>query len=41
MPADLPPGPDSPPTDELESAEASLAVLQQVLHGIADDDWSK
>jgi uncharacterized protein (TIGR03086 family) len=41
MPADLPPGPDSPPTDELESAEASLAVLQHVLHGIADDDWSK
>src|SRR3954451_7615807 len=41
MPADLPPGPDSPPTDELKSAEASLAVLQHVLHGIADDDWSK
>jgi uncharacterized protein (TIGR03086 family) len=41
MPADLPPGPDSPPTDELESAEASLAVLQHVLHGIAADDWSK
>ena len=41
MPADLPPGPASPPTDELESAEATLAVLQQVLHGIANDDWSK
>ena len=41
MPADLPPGPDSPPTDELESAEATLAVLQHVLHGIAGDDWSK
>ena len=41
MPTDLPPGPDSPPTDELESAEATLAVLQHVLHGIADDEWSK
>ena len=41
MPTDLPPGPDSPPTDELKSAEATLAVLERVLHGIADDDWSK
>ena len=41
MPADLPPGPDSSPTDELESAEATLAVLERVLHGIADDEWSK
>jgi uncharacterized protein (TIGR03086 family) len=41
MPTDLPPGPDSPPTDELKSAEATLAVLEHVLHGIADDDWSK
>jgi uncharacterized protein (TIGR03086 family) len=41
MPTDLPPGPGSPPRDELESAEATLAVLQHVLHGIADDDWSK
>ncbi len=41
MPADLRPGPDSPPTDELESAEASLGVLQHVLHRIAVDDWSK
>ena len=41
MPTDLPPGPRSPPTDELESAEATLAVLEHVLHGIADDDWSK
>ena len=41
MPTDLPPGPDSSPTDELESAEATLAVLERVLHGIADDDWSK
>jgi uncharacterized protein (TIGR03086 family) len=41
MPHDLRPGPDSPPTDELESAEASFAVLQHVLHGVADDDLSK
>jgi uncharacterized protein (TIGR03086 family) len=41
MPADLPPGPDSPPTDELQSAEATLAVLQHVLHSIAKDDESK
>jgi uncharacterized protein (TIGR03086 family) len=41
MPADLPPGPDSPPTDELECAEATLAILQHVLHGIAKDDESK
>lgn len=41
MPTDLPSGPDSPPTDELASAEASLRVLQNVLHPIANDDWSK
>jgi uncharacterized protein (TIGR03086 family) len=41
MPSDLRSGPDSPPTDELESAEASLAVLQSVLHPIAVDDLSK
>jgi uncharacterized protein (TIGR03086 family) len=41
MPADLPSGPDSQPTDELQSAEAALAVLQHVLHGIAKDDESK
>ena len=35
------PGPDSPPADELQSAEATLAVLQHVLHGIAKDDESK
>ena len=39
MPTDLPAGPDSPPTDELDSAEASLGVLQNVLHPIANDDW--
>ena len=41
MSADLPAGPDSPPTDELDSAEATLGVLQNVLHPIANDDWSK
>ncbi|KAA1249575.1 TIGR03086 family protein [Mycobacterium simiae] len=41
MPADLRPGPDSPPADELQSAEAALAVLQQVLYTIAGDDKSK
>lgn len=41
MPTDLPSGPDSPPTDELDSAEATLGVLQNVLHPIANDDWSK
>jgi uncharacterized protein (TIGR03086 family) len=41
MPRDLRPGPDSPPTDELASAEATLGVLQQVLHTIAGDDMSR
>jgi uncharacterized protein (TIGR03086 family) len=41
MPDDLRSGPDSPPTDELRSAEKSFAVLQHVLHGIADEDLSK
>ena len=41
MSSDLRSGPDSPPTDELESAEASLAVLQSVLHPIAAGDLSK
>jgi uncharacterized protein (TIGR03086 family) len=40
MPDDFRPGPDSPPTDELDSAEAALAVLQHVLHGIAKADES-
>jgi uncharacterized protein (TIGR03086 family) len=35
------PGPQSPPTDELQSAEAALAVLQDVLHGITNDEWTK
>jgi uncharacterized protein (TIGR03086 family) len=41
MPDDLRPGPDSPPTDELRSAEKSFAVLQHVVHGIARDDLDK
>ncbi|ELP47981.1 hypothetical protein D522_01616 [Mycobacterium avium subsp. paratuberculosis S5] len=35
------PGPDSPPTDELDGAEAALRVMQQVLHPIAADDMSR
>ena len=41
MPADLTPGPDTPPTDELASAEATLQVLQKLAHGIATDDLTK
>jgi len=41
MAPDLRPGPDAPPTDELDSAEATLGVLQQVLHTIAGDDMSR
>jgi len=41
MPADLPSGPDSPPTDELDCAEATLALLCRVLHPIANDDLSR
>src|SRR4051795_4018145 len=41
MSAHLPQGPDAPPADELQSAEATLAVLQHVLHGIAKGDESK
>jgi uncharacterized protein (TIGR03086 family) len=41
MPSDLRPGPDSPPADELASAEASLSALQQVLHAISRDDKTK
>jgi uncharacterized protein (TIGR03086 family) len=32
---------EAAPTDELDSAEASLNVLQQVVHGIATDDLTK
>src|ERR1700752_948013 len=35
------PGPQTPPSDELQSAEAALAVLQDVLHGIGNDEWTK
>lgn len=41
MPTDLTSGPDAPPADELASAEATLRVLQQVVHGIATDDLTK
>ncbi|HYB38756.1 MAG TPA: TIGR03086 family metal-binding protein [Mycobacterium sp.] len=41
MSSDLRPGPESPPTDELDSAEATLGILQQVLHTIARDDLSR
>ena len=41
MPPDLPSGPNSPPNDELDSAEASLRVLQTVVHPIANDDWGR
>lgn len=41
MSSDLRPGPDSPPTDELASAEAALSVLQHVLHPISRDELSK
>src|SRR5882757_6550645 len=37
----LRPGPDSPPSDELRSAEDTLGVLQQVLHPIAGEDLSR
>jgi uncharacterized protein (TIGR03086 family) len=40
MPSDLRPGPDSPPIDELASAEAALGALQHVLHPIARDELS-
>jgi len=41
MADELTSGPEAPPTDELDSAEASLQVLQQVIHGIASDDLNK
>lgn len=41
MPSDLRPGPDSPPTDELRAAEASLGVLQHIVHPISRDDLSR
>jgi uncharacterized protein (TIGR03086 family) len=41
MSSDLRPGPDSPPIDELASAEAALGALQHVLHPISRDELSK
>ena len=41
MSSNLRPGPDSPPTDELASAEAALGALQHVLHPISRDELSK
>lgn len=41
MPSDLQPGPDSPPTDELRAAEASLGVLQHIVHPISREDLSR
>ncbi|OBK47366.1 TIGR03086 family protein [Mycobacterium sp. 1081908.1] len=41
MPPDLRPGPHSPPTDELHSAEDTLGVLQRVLHPIASDELTR
>ncbi len=41
MSDDLVPGPESPPTDELRSAELTLGVLLQVLHTVAGSDKSK
>lgn len=41
MPLDLRPGPCSPPSDELDSAEACLGALQQVVHPIAAEDLSR
>ena len=41
MADELTSGPEAPPTDELDSAEASLQVLQQVIHGIASNDLNK
>jgi uncharacterized protein (TIGR03086 family) len=41
MPSDLRPGPDSPPTDELRSAELTLAILLQVVQTISGQDVSR
>lgn len=41
MAPDLRPGPHSPPTDELHSAEDTLGVLQRVLHTVAAGDLSR
>ena len=41
MASDLRSGPDSPPDDELASAEAALGALRHVLHPISRDELSK
>ena len=41
MSSDLRSGPDSPPDDELASAEAALGALRHVLHPISRDELSK
>lgn len=41
MADELTAGPEAPPADELASAEATLQVLQQVVHGIATDELTK
>ena len=41
MADELTAGPEAPPVDELDAAEAALQVLQQVVHGIATDDLTK
>jgi uncharacterized protein (TIGR03086 family) len=41
MASDLRPGPDSPPTDELRAAEASLNALQHIVHPLSRDDLTK
>ena len=41
MADELTAGPEAPPADELSSAEATLQVLQRVVHGIATNDLSK
>jgi uncharacterized protein (TIGR03086 family) len=41
MPSDMPAGADTPPIDELSSAEASLTELQKVVHPIGADDLGK
>ncbi|QNI09054.1 TIGR03086 family protein [Mycobacterium kubicae] len=41
MPRDLRPGPDSPPTDELRSAELALGIMQEVVQTISRDDLSR
>lgn len=41
MRSDLPQGPDSPPTDELRSAELSLGVLHRVVKGIGESDLGR